>query len=333
MSLTIKDIADLAGVSVTTVSRVMNHRPDVSEATRQRVSEILRDTHFVGNASARMLKQAMPRIIPVILHGHNNPFLQDVAESLLQMGQERGLPLVPFYIGEHEDEVASALRITREQAVQGLIMVGSSPDERGLVLKDLDIPVVFSTVSTKDTPLSFASSVSIDDQAAFQEAAGELIRLGHRNFSVFGCNPDGEGSMGKRLRGIQNALSDAGLHLLPEHVVPTDFSFSHSKKCALDFFPAHPDISCVLCMSDVIAIGVIRALWELGISVPDQISVLGVDALELGQAYIPKLSSVAQDTEVIAAKTLELLVPRSDPVHVEIPARILWQESTGCNLR
>ena len=124
---TIKDIAAMAGVSVTTVSRVLNNRPDVNSATRKKVETIIRDCHFVGNTNARGLKQGN-EVIGVVFRGRSNPFLSSLAEAILARGDMVRDSFITEYIDEQGDEFSTALRMTRQNHVKGLIFVGSLID-------------------------------------------------------------------------------------------------------------------------------------------------------------------------------------------------------------
>ena len=135
---TIKDIAAMAGVSVTTVSRVLNHRPDVNSATRDKVEQIIRDCHFVGNTNARGLKQGN-EVIGVVIRGRSNPFLSSLAEAILERADNVPDNFVTEYIDERADEFRTALRMTRQNHVKGLIFVGSLIDERVEAIRGLDV--------------------------------------------------------------------------------------------------------------------------------------------------------------------------------------------------
>ena len=176
---TIRDIARLAGVSVTTVSRVLNHRPDVNPETRIRVEKIIQENHFVGNTNARGLKQNN-EVIAVVVRGRSNPFLSNLAEAILNRASSLDDIFITEYIDEKDDEFQTALRLSFQNAVKGIIFVGSLIDERVSTIRDLDIPVVFTTVNAKSADLPRASSVAIDDRAMGYQVAAELLSLGHR---------------------------------------------------------------------------------------------------------------------------------------------------------
>ncbi|MBQ8954415.1 MAG: LacI family DNA-binding transcriptional regulator [Clostridia bacterium] len=156
---TIRDIAQKAGVSVTTVSRVLNDRPDVSRATQEKVRQVMAECHFVGNANARGLKQAESDLVAVIIRGRRNPFLNELAEIILQCAHDSKAAFITEFIDERADEFYHALKLIGERRITGIIFVGSRIDGRCEVLRDVNIPMVFATVSTQNTAMARASSV------------------------------------------------------------------------------------------------------------------------------------------------------------------------------
>lgn len=175
---TIRDIAEKAGVSVTTVSRVLNHRPDVNPATRAKVEKIIAECHFVGNANARSLKQTDSDLAAVILRGHQNPFLNALAEEMLQQAADSKTSFMLEFIDEKEDEFRTALRLSHEKHAKGFIFVGGRPDERIKVLSGMNVPMVFSTVTVEKLPIERASSVAVDDRALGYQAVKTLLDQG-----------------------------------------------------------------------------------------------------------------------------------------------------------
>lgn len=137
---TIRDIARLSGVSVTTVSRVLNHRPDVNPQTREKVEHVMAECHFVGNANARSLKQADTETIALILRGRENPFLNSLAEAMLQYTHGLTPAFLTEFIDEKADEFQTAVQLWHEKRVNGFIFVGSRIDERAQVLEEWICP-------------------------------------------------------------------------------------------------------------------------------------------------------------------------------------------------
>lgn len=328
---TIKDIARKAGVSVTTVSRVLNHRPDVNKATREKVEKVMAECHFVGNANARGLKQVDGDLVAVIVRGHQNPFLNALTEAILQRAKDLKAAFITEYIDEKADEFQTALRLLHEKRATGFIFVGSRPDERTQAIASLEMPMVFTTVNAAHTQLTHAASVSIDDRAMAREATGVLLSRGHRKIAVFGASRSDGDNLSQRYKGVKDAFMDAGLAFDESRYVETRFSLKGAYDCAREFFTEMDDTTAVFAMSDTVAMGVIRALQDMGKRVPDDVSVFGFDGTETGKYFIPRLSTVEQPVAELAEQSVlvlsDMLEHGTSPRHVVVEATLRLRES------
>lgn len=328
---TIRDIARLAGVSVTTVSRVLNHRPDVNETTRKHVERVIAETHFVGNANARGLKQQDTEIVPLILRGRQNPFLNALSEAILRKAAEQGITCLPEFIDESADEFMTALRLSHEKRIAGLIFCGGLIDQRAGVLKHVDVPMVFVTADTTDTQLERASSVTVDDRTMGYEVIKALLARGHRRIAIFGGNPASGDMFAQRYLGALDAFREAGLTFDEARYVITRFSLEDAVTITKKHFAEHEDTTAVFCMTDTVALGVIRGLTDLGKRVPQDVSVFGFDGIEIGKYACPRLSTVVQPVEELARESIaalnQLMEQPSLPRHITLPASLQLLES------
>lgn len=330
--ITIKDIARLANVSVTTVSRVLNHRPDVNPVTREKVERIISENNFIGNRNARGLKQTS-EVIGLIIRGRSNPFLNSLAESILD--QAASLPdyFVTEYIDEKANEFETALRMTRQNHVKGMIFVGSLLDDRVKAIRHLEIPVVFTTVNAEAASMQNASSVSVDDRSMGRLVAEQFLSVGHRKIAVFGSNPIAGDSLAMRFEGFCDAFSARGLSFSSDDYRECRFSLDAGYATAKEYFSSHPDTTALFTMSDSVAIGAIRALCDLGKSVPDDISVIGFDGIDLGRFTIPRLTTVEQPVEEIALRSVNILLDMlendANPRHILVDAVLRRRDSVA----
>ena len=322
----------MAGVSVTTVSRVLNHRPDVNSATRDKVEQIIRDCHFVGNTNARGLKQGH-EVIGVVIRGRSNPFLSSLSEAILERADNVPDNFVTEYIDERADEFRTALRMTRQNHVKGLIFVGSLIDERVEAIRSLDVPMVFTTVNAESASLPRASSVAVDDRSMGRQVAEELLSMGHRNIAVFGSNPVAGDSLAMRFLGFCDAFTDRGLSFDRSLFRETRFSFEAGYDVARAFFAERPDTTALFAMSDTVAVGAIRALCDIGKSVPEDVSVVGFDGIDIGRFTLPRLTTVEQPVEEIARRSVNLLLDMMEkeatPRHILVEASFRRRESVA----
>ena len=332
---TIRDIARLAGVSVTTVSRVLNHRPDVNPETRRRVEQIIDENHFVGNSNARGLKQNND-VVAIVVRGRSNPFLSSLAESILDKASSLPDSFITEYIDEKDDEFLTAYKLTLQNSVKGLIFVGSLIDDRVSAIRNLEIPVVFTTVNAETAALRFASSVSVDDRKMGRMIGDELLRLGHRRIAVFGSNPVAGDSLAMRFQGFCDAFADHGLVYNREDYRESRFSYDAGYETARDFFSDRMEVTALFAMSDTVAVGAIRALRDLGRSVPEDISVVGFDGIDISRYTVPRLTTVEQPVDEIARRSVNLLLDmienNASPRHVLVNAEFRRRESVSSPL-
>lgn len=328
---TIRDVAQLAGVSVTTVSRVLNHRPDVNAATREKVERVMVECNFVGNANARSLKQLDGDVAALILRGRSNPFLSGLAETMLQFARESDVSFLMESIDEKDDEFQTALRLMHEKRARGFIFIGSRLDERLEVLRGQDVPMVFATVNAVNAGLPRAASVSIDDRRMGREAMEMLIRAGHTKIAIFGGSRNQGDGLADRYIGAREACEQAGVPFDETRYVETRFSLEDAYNAARNFFATRSDTTAVFAMSDMVAMGVIRALRDISRRVPEDVSVVGFDGVEMGKYFIPSLSTIVQPQEEIARQSVDVLLDMMEKDgsarHLTVTATPLLRES------
>lgn len=330
---TIRDIAKLAGVSVTTVSRVLNHRPDVNAATREKVERVMAECNFVGNANARSLKQLDGDVAALILRGRSNPFLSQLAEIMLQFAAETGVSFFLETIDEKDDEFQTALRLTHEKRARGFIFVGSRVDSRTQVLRGLETPLVFATVPARELALPRVASVAVDDRRMGRLVMETLIQAGHRRIAIFGGSRNQGDALAERYLGAREACETAGVPFDESRYVETRFSLPDAYGAARAFFPTRGDTTAVFAMSDLVAMGVIRALKDMGKRVPEDVSVFGFDGIEMGKYFLPSLTTIVQPQEEIARKSVEVLLEMmtggGTGRHITLPAVLARRESVA----
>jgi len=304
---TIRDVARKAGVAVSTVSRVLNGRPDVSEETRKKVMDIVGEYGFVQNRNARNLKTTNSVFAAIIVRGRRNAFLNDVAAQMIEYAQGVKTPFLVKYIDEEDDEFDTMRQLYSEKRAGSFIFLGSRLDERCEAVRAIGVPVVFATVNAANVGLENASSVCLDDRAATRAMMDRILEQGHTRVAVFGGFRDGEDIFAKRYQGAMDSLRAHGIDYDPDEYVHSRFSLEGGYESARRFFETHRDVTAVLTMSDMMAMGVTRALHEMGLRVPQDVSVSGFDGTVMARYYVPSIASVCQPTEEIARRSVELL--------------------------
>lgn len=326
--MTIRDIAALSGVGISTVSRVLNGRPDVSEGTRKKVMAVVEQYKYTQNSNAKNLKQQSSNLVSIIVRGRQNSFLYDIAERIIDTGDMLNQMFLLNYIDENDDEFEAARRVFAERKISGIIFVGSNAVDRGGEIEALSLPCVFATVDTSSLGLPMASSVSVDNALGARKAIDFLIKHGHRDIAVFGSGRKENDSIGQRYQGV---LQSFGAHKLPLSkliYVPCSFDMERAYHTIKSFLKKeHASFSAVFAMGDAMAVGAIRALYEAGLRVPEDVSVIGFDGIPLAKFFLPPLTTICQPAEQIARTSVELIMrllnDPSDCQNVILKSRLL----------
>ncbi len=304
---TIHDVASEAGVSITTVSRVLNKREEVDPKTRARVQEVIERLSYMRNANAANLKQRHTDFVAVILRGRRNVFLTDLAERMMDHGHRTGLQFLLEFIDERADEFLTANRIYMERNLSGIIFLGSNLKGREEALRRLDLPCVFATVDASHLAMPKLASISVDNFRAGRQAAEQLIRLRHRQIALMGYFADIADSTGLRLNGAVECIKRHGAAFDPDLFVDSDFTMRTAYSAAQTLLKRQKHFTALIAMSDTVAIGAGKALFDSGIMVPRDVSVIGFDGIREGQYCTPSLATMVQPADELAQGTVALL--------------------------
>ena len=306
--MTIKDIARLSGCGVATVSRVLNHHPDVSEETRKKVMAVVEEHGFQPNNNAKHLKQQAGTSIAIVVKGTQNMLFAGIMERLQNRVIEQGFASLVYYIDEEDNEVEQALQICRERHPQGVLFLGSNLDTFRRQFSSMTIPCVLVTNSAASLDFSNLSSVSTDDAAASEFAVEHLIALGHRNIAIIGGKMDQSNMARIRYEGCLRAFERHGISFDQQlQYMEARFSLEDGRRSMHDLLDRMPQVSAVFAMSDVIAMGAMRAICDRGLRVPDDISVMGFDGIDLVRYLNPELCTIRQHKEHIADRSVDIL--------------------------
>jgi LacI family transcriptional regulator len=306
--VTIRDVAEKAGTSISTVSRVLNERMDVDPQTREKVLSVIAKLHYVRNNNARNLKQRHTEFVAVILHGRRNIFLTDIAERILEYGKETACQFLLEFIDEKADEFRAARRLYLERKLSGIIFLGSNISGREKDIVQLDLPCVFSTVEASSLKNQKVCSVSVDNRKGGMDAANRLFKLGHRRIAVAGYQGERNDGTGQRFAGAMDSYEKHGEAFDPNLFIHTDFTLKGAYDATINMLEKTRDFTAVFAISDMIAIGVIRALRDQGLRVPEDVSVIGFDGIELASYITPSLATMRQPVDEIAKTSVSLLI-------------------------
>lgn len=342
-NITIRDIARICGVGIGTVSRAINNDPRVSEKTRERILQKVKELHYVPNNSARNLKIAESNTIGLLFSGIDNPFFQGMLSVFEKAFDEQGYAFFVYAVRENDRVEDVAAAVCKERRLKGMIILGgqlSFPNRR---MEALGVPYVLCTVTIPGAGEAVklpCSSVSIDDEKESCRAVSYLCELGHRRIAILagrtGESPGGVGAL--RLKGYRKALEDHGIPYdpalvsymsedLPEYSMPNGYDTMKRLLCQC------PDFTAVFAVSDTMAFGACRALHEAGRTVPQDCSVIGFDGQFYTEYTIPALTTVIQPVSDMARKSVELLDQairqKGEPVCLTYEAQLCVRESTA----
>ena len=319
-NLTIKDIARISGCSVSTISRVINDRPDVRPETKEHVLKVMREAGFVPNTNARQLKIQQSRSLVFVVKGTRNIFFSDFLVQLQRAATLYGYNGIVSYLDENANEIDAAEKILREIKPKGIIFLGGSVANFQRGFDTINVPSVLTTLVTDELDFPNLSMVGVDDRAAAYTAVDYLIRQGHRKIAVLGGPVTSYPSLMRR-QGAQQAMEDAGIVFNDKLYGLSNYDFESAYHAMNSLLARRAEFTALFAMSDVIALsdhlfhnkfsiafGAIRALVSAGFRVPEDVSVIGFDGITMSRYCVPVMTTIVQPSEQIALQSIELLV-------------------------
>ena len=331
--MTIKDISALTGYSVGTVSRVLNNQPNVSEKARKAILDVAQASGFQLNANAKQLKQQRATSILVIAKGTSNELFGSLIEALQARVADWPYPLIVDYLDEDDNEVLRGVQLCREKKPLGILFLGGNLDNFRRDFNGVDLPCVLVTGDASQLQLRNLSSVTTDDRQAGCNAVEHLVSLGHRKIAVIGGDRAVSDIARLRYDGCRDAFDKHGIVSDPEQDYCTGrFSFADGYQAVKTLLARGRKFTAVFAMADVMAIGAIRALRDSGLRVPEDVSVIGMDGLAIGDYTVPTLATVRQSVEELANRSVQMLREQIEghiaAHHETIPPVVEHKEST-----
>ena len=330
--MTIKDLSAQTGYSVGTISRVLNHQPNVSQKARDTILRAASECGFTLNSNAKQLKQQHSNTILVLVKGTRNKVFALLVESIQDQIAETNYALVVDYMDEAENEVLRALQLIREKKPLGILFLGGNKEPFLADFDKIKLPCVLVTNDASQFPFPNLSSVSSDDKLAGKMAIEHLISLGHSKIAIIaGDHTDSD--IGRlRYEGAMEAFREHGIAFDPETDCETvRYSCQDGYDAAQRLLQRDRDFTAIFAMSDVMAVGAIRGLRDEGKHVPEDVSVVGFDGVELGEFFIPRLASISQNVEALADRSFRMLlenIEENTAAHYEVlPVSLLDRES------
>jgi len=310
---TVVQIAERSGVSIATVSRVLNGKDTVSPATRQRVLQAARELEY---APAGILPMSPSRKLLALLPGFENPFYAPIIQGIQNTAHSAGFELLLMSIGDSGASPSSLVTMIRKEGYKGIIWLSTAPGAD--VLEALE--PICPSVMVGEYPEGYAGSyVSIDDRSAAFRAVNHLIGTGCRKIGMLNCAFRYKYAR-HRKEGYQKALTDAGLPVEPNWYVSIpaiDYTLAYS--AAMQILCSGPAPDALFACSDVLAAAAVNAAHSLGLRVPEDISVIGFDNVETSRMTLPAITTIAQPTHQMGQQACSILLDRIQ--NPELPHR------------
>ncbi len=331
--MTIKDLAARTGYAVGTVSRALNNHPNVSEKARQAILAAAEEYGFQLNLNAKQLKQSHSNTILVIVKGTSNELFSEMLESIQSLVAKTPYQLMVDYLDEDANEVIRAVQLCREKKPRGLLFLGGNTRNFAADFDKIDVPSVLATSDASSLDFPNLSSITTDDAQAAHCAMETLISLGHRHIAIIGGDRVHSDTSRVRYEGCLRAFREHGIGFDPElDYQEVRYSCQDGYQATKALLSAGRRFTAIFATADVMAIGAIRALWEGGRGVPEDVSVMGIDGLPLGAYLVPQLSTICQSVHQIALRSVDVLLDAMEngtpAVHETVPFEVYRREST-----
>lgn len=332
---TIKDIAKLAGVSRSTVSRVLNNHASVRPTVRDRILQVINEQGYTPQAAARHLVNQRTHIIGVLFPRSdyyllNNPIFASIGQGIGQACARHGYTSM-LSLGLREMEEERLFNMLRSRHFDGIIMISSGlNDPLPLLMKEAQIPY---TRIGHDPNADDPYWVDIDDTDAAYIAVKHLIAQGHSRIACI-KGPINEACTGARFRGYVQALQEAGLPFDPDLVYAGDWLHTSGAEAMKHFLQLSKPPTAVFSFNDMMAVGVLHVLYERGLRVPEHLALVGFDDLPQTKIIIPPLTTIRQPSIEMGIQATEMLIDQLEgkdcqPTHKILPATLIIRKSCG----
>jgi DNA-binding LacI/PurR family transcriptional regulator len=332
-SVTIRDVAQKAGVSPATVSRYLNDSVPVSTEVAERIQKVMSELKYVPHAAARQLATQKARAIGVLLTGMYNEFFPPLVGAIESIVQQEGYNLL-VASRRVENGVDGQIPIGPHNSDGMIVFPGSLNDDEIFKLHQAGFPLVLIYQTSPEG--SNIPSVTVWNKRATRELIDHLIEVHHRSRIVFVRGPANNEDSQRREMGYQESLEAHSIAYNPNLIISGEYNRENAYQSMFKFLEnEYPDFDAVFTGNDDSAIGVMNALYEKGLHIPDDISVVGFDDLELSAFLTPPLTTVNAPTERVgktAARHLFNLLAKQEVDFVTLlPTEIVIRRSCGCS--
>ena len=340
IEITIKDIARICGVGVSTVSRAINNHPDINPVTKRAIMDTIEKYGYIPNNSARNLKRTDAKCIAILIKGLTNPFFSSMLRIIEEEVEKKRYSLVLRHVEYWQDEVDVALEVIKEHRLRGIIFLGGYFAHSEDKLAKLTVPFVIATAGCIPENMSrkLYSSVTVDDEKEGYMMTKYFLEQGHRKIAILIADAADVSISHLRLNGYRRAMEEYGIPVDEDLVCAMKddiefYSMQNGYVVTEELLERRSDVTAIFAISDVMAIGACRAIRDKGKRVPQDIAVAGYDGIDMGRYYSPSITTIEQPVKEIAREAILLLFDiisgKRKHQHKVFDAELLVRESTS----
>ncbi len=308
--ITMSDVAKKAGVSLMTVSRVINNKGDVSSETRQRVLKVISGLGYRPSAIARSLATRETATIGLVIPDVSNAYFAEVTRGVEHLAYSRGYHVFLCNTEEDPQRELAVIQSLEEKRVDGLILCSSRLEEEKLISIIANLPaVVLVNRRLQQTSGDALDSVNLDDERCGRIVARHLIQCGHQHIGFLAGPPASYSGAGRR-QGFLASLQESGIDVADEWVMPCQPSVEGGYQTARSLLAANPQLTALFCFNDLVAVGALQACNELKRRVPQDLAIVGHDDIPVAALVSPALTTCRVPRYELGARAANALIER-----------------------
>lgn len=327
--VTMKDIAKIAQVSVNTVSRALNDKPDISKATKERIREVAKQLNYKRNVLAKNLRTSKTEIIGVVVSDNSNPFFARVLKGIEDTTNERGYQIILCNTEERYEKEEKSVHLLLELRVAGLLITPTQANTEHIIeLKRLGVPFVLLSRKMEDMITNY---VICDDALGAYLATNHIVKQGHKRIAYLGGSAEISDAK-ERLRGYRQALLENNIEPDPLLIKAGCMNPETGYRAMKEILAGQQCPTAVFCFSDYVAIGAIKAIEEKRYRIPADVAVVGYDDIEFAPYLRVPLTTIRNPQYSIGVEAAKLLIgiiedDISQPHQVVLKPELVIRES------
>jgi LacI family transcriptional regulator len=325
-----RDVARLAGVSVATVSAVLNGKDTVSAGATRRVEEAMKALDYHPDQVARSLRVGRTNVIGMIVPDISNPFFSEIMRSVEEASEKKGFSVIMCDSNEDSGRERRHLSTLYSRRVDGVLLASSVSDAAQDRLTMRRFPIVFVDAIPVGTKYG---AVIVDNLQGAHAATRHLIELGHSKVAIITGSLDRSVAI-DRLEGYRKAMQEAGLVVADDYIKKGDFHVTSGYRCGIELMKSPEAPTAIFSCNNAMTLGLLRALADLSIPCPARVSVVGFDDADWATSFAPRITCVAQPTNEIGKVATEMLLEKilsrngnHEPPNVVLQAELRVRES------